>query len=160
MTDPDLPPLARALGRIPSGLFIVTTEAAGRPIGFLGSFVMQTGFAPPTVCVAVGKTRDHLDALRARRAFTLSVVDARSRGVMGAFFKRLSGSESPYDGLATERAPSGLAVLADTLAWLDCAVVGEHATGDHVVVFGEVRDGAVRREGDPAVHLRANGLAY
>ena len=53
MADASPDPLAQALGRIPSGLFLVTTELGGAPLGFLGSFVMQVGFDPPTVCVAV-----------------------------------------------------------------------------------------------------------
>jgi flavin reductase (DIM6/NTAB) family NADH-FMN oxidoreductase RutF len=46
------------------------------------------------------------------------------------------------------------------LAWLECRLTGEHATGDHVIVFGTVEHGGLLRAGDPAVHLRKNGLAY
>ena len=46
------------------------------------------------------------------------------------------------------------------LAWLDCKVVGEFETGDHVVVFGEVTEGDLLREGDSSVHLRKDGLGY
>jgi flavin reductase (DIM6/NTAB) family NADH-FMN oxidoreductase RutF len=51
-------------------------------------------------------------------------------------------------------------VLSSALAWLECALEGEHETGDHVVVFGRVTDGRLVREGEPTVHLRKNGLAY
>ena len=57
----ELTPLAKALGRIPTGLYIVTSkDNAGdnsEALGFVGSFVMQPGFEPPTVCVAIGKDR-------------------------------------------------------------------------------------------------------
>ena len=36
MPETELSPIARALGRIPSGLFIVTTRDGERPLGFLG----------------------------------------------------------------------------------------------------------------------------
>ena len=160
MADASPDPLAQALGRIPSGLFLVTTELGGAPLGFLGSFVMQVGFDPPTVCVAVAEGREHLAAIRDCGRFTLSVVDGESSAVMGPFFKSRPDGSSPYADLAHHAAPSGLAVLSDTLAWLDCRVSGEHPVGDHVVVFGEVLAGGLLREGDPSVHLRKNGLSY
>jgi flavin reductase (DIM6/NTAB) family NADH-FMN oxidoreductase RutF len=160
MPETELTPIARALGRIPCGLYIVTTQQGEEPIGFLGSFVMQVGFEPPTLCVAIGKDRDHLAAVRESGRFALSVIDPESTGQMSPFFKKPAEGESPFDALATRKAPGGSVVLAESLAWLECRVTGEHATGDHVVVFGEVLDAEILRAGDPKVHLRKNGLSY
>jgi flavin reductase (DIM6/NTAB) family NADH-FMN oxidoreductase RutF len=152
--------LAQALGRIPCGLYIVSTEFEGRAIGFLGSFVMQVGFDPPTVCVAVGKGRDHLAGMRASGRFAVSIIDEASKGLMGNFFKQPPAGESAFDGLATKRTSAGGVVLGESLAWLDCALDGVQLTGDHAVVFGKVEEGELLRPGDPKVHLRQNGLAY
>jgi len=159
-TDTSPGPLARALGRIPSGLFLVTTLDGTDPVGFVGSFVQQVGFAPPTVAVAVGKARGPLAALRAKRAFGVSVLDASSSGVMGRFFRKVEPPATPFDGLQLVTAKTGCPLIGEALAWLDCVVVGEHELADHVVVFGEVLAGTQVREGDPAVHLRKNGLGY
>lgn len=153
-------PLARALGRIPSGLFLVTTLDGTLPVGFVCSLVQQVGFEPPTVCVAVGKARGPLAALRAKRAFGISILDAASGGVMGRFFRKHEPPATPFDGLELTTARTGCPLIGEALAWLDCTVVGEHELGDHVVVFGEVVAGTLRREGDPSVHLRRNGLGY
>ena len=153
-------PLARALGRIPSGLFLVTTLDAGRPVGFVGSFVQQVGFEPPTVCVAVGKARGPLAALRASGAFGISILDAPSGGVMGRFFRKLDPPATPFDGLQLVRARTGSPLIGEALAWLDCELAGEHELADHVAVFGRVVDGALLRDGEPSVHLRKNGLSY
>jgi len=153
-------PIARTLGCIPCGLYIVSTAADGAPIGFVGSFVMQTGFDPPTVCVAIGRDRAHLAAVRRSGRFALSILDADSRGLMGAFFKPPADGGSPFDALATETAPGGSTVLTDALGWLECEVSSEHDSGDHVVVFGRVTAGHLAREADSAVHLRKNGLGY
>ena len=59
------PPLAQALGRIPTGLYVVTTLHEGRPLGFVGSFLMQVGFVPPVLSVAIASGREHLGAIRA-----------------------------------------------------------------------------------------------
>lgn len=153
-------PLARALGRMPQGLYVVTTGTAEEPLGFVASLVQQVGFEPPTVCVAVAKGRDHVEAMRAAGGFTVSILDGESSGLMGPFFSKREDGSSPFDDLETAAAPSGLPVLSGALAWLDCELAGEHATGDHVVVFGRATAGELAREGDPSVHLRSNGLSY
>lgn len=160
----DIPTLALALGRIPTGLYIVTTRvtthAGDQPLGFVGSFVMQVGFEPPMLSVAIARGREHLAAIRAHGRFAVSVLDEQSRGVMGVFFKRHEPGRSPFDQVECGASPGGLAVLAGALAWLECRVSGEHATGDHVVLFGTVEHAACLREGEPAIHLRKNGLGY
>ena len=153
-------PLAQALGRIPTGLYVVTTLAGGRPLGFVGSFLMQVGFAPPSVCLAVASGREHLAAIRAQGRFAVSVLDGASQGLMGAFFKRYEPGSSPFDALAHRPSPGGLPLLDGALAWFEVRVSGEHATGDHVVVFGTVEHGECLRGGEPAIHLRKNGLGY
>lgn len=160
MSNLDTSPTARALGRIPSGLFIVTTIGQRGASGFLGSFVMQTGFDPPTVCLAIGKSRPHLLEVRASGRFALSILDPKSRGAMAPFVRKLGEGESPFDGLSLAKTPHGLSVLSESLAWIECRVSGEHATGDHVVVFGEVTAAEVLREGEPCTHVRKDGLRY
>jgi len=159
MTE-EMSPIARALGRIPTGLYIVTTRGEDGPLGFVGSFLVQVGFVPPAVCVAVGRGRAHLDAMRASRRFAVSILDADSSAAMGVFFQKLGEGETPFDRLETRATPGGCFVLANALAWLDCHATGEHETADHVVVFGEVTAASLEREGDPSVHLRKNGLQY
>ena len=155
-----LPPFARALGRVPSGLYLVATNAGDAPLGFVGSFVMQQGFQPPTISVAVGKDRDHLAAMRGSGSFTISILDPDSSNLMGAFFKKYEDGETAFDHVDTAPSPSGVPVLTGALAWLECKVTGEHETGDHVVVFGEVTAGEMLREGEPSTHVRKNGLSY
>lgn len=160
MSDAELSPVALALGRVPTGLYVVATRDGDAPVGFVGSFVMQVGFEPPTMCVAVGKARGPLEAIRGAGRFSISILDPESQGCMGAFFKKYEGGEGPFDHLETSTAPGGMPVLDAALAWVECRVSGEHETGDHVVVFGEVEAGALQREGEPATHLRKNGLGY
>ena len=160
MADPEGSPLARALGRIPSGLFVVSTLRDGKPVGFLGSFVMQMGFAPPTVCVGVGKSRPQLEDMRRSGRFALSILDSPSRSLMSAFLRKLPAGASPFDGLSVRSAGSGSPVLTEALAWVDCRITGEYETPDHVTVFGEVVEGEILREGPPSMHVRKNGLDY
>ena len=110
--------------------------------------------------VAIAKGREHLAAIRAHGRFAVSVLDADSQALMGVFFKRHEPGRSPFDALEHRPSPGGLPILSGALAWLECRTSGEHESGDHVVVFGTVEHGAVLRPGDPAIHLRKNGLGY
>jgi flavin reductase (DIM6/NTAB) family NADH-FMN oxidoreductase RutF len=121
---------------------------------------MQVGFAPPILCVAVGKERAHLAALRSAGRFAVSVLDKPGEKLMGAFFRKYEPGRGPFDELKTSRARGGSTVCDEALAWFECRVTGEHALDDHVVVFGEVTDAKLCREGEPSVHLRKNGLGY
>jgi 3-hydroxy-9,10-secoandrosta-1,3,5(10)-triene-9,17-dione monooxygenase reductase component len=156
-TSADLSPMAQALARVPTGIYLLTTRAGDEPLGLVASFVMQVGFEPPTVMTAVGSDRDHLAAIRASGRFAISVLDEQSSSLMGAFFSKQG---SPFDTLDNEDSPGGMPVFKDALAWLDCRVSGEHDAGDHVAVFGVVETARLLREGDPSVHFRKNGLSY
>ena len=159
MTDQDS--LGAALGRIPSGLFIVTTtDELGKPMGFLGSFVQQVALDPPTVAVAISPEREHLAAVRAAKRFGVSVLGDGDKSLMKPFFKKPEDG-SPFDDIAWASAPGGGApYLTEALSWLDCRVAGEHNAGDHVVVFGVVEAGERARDGEPLTHTRKNGLRY
>jgi flavin reductase (DIM6/NTAB) family NADH-FMN oxidoreductase RutF len=153
-------PLARALGRIPTGLYVVSAHDGENLSGFVGSFLMQVGIDPPMLCLAVGKTRGPLEVMRRAGRFGISILDSESHGVMGRFFGKPPREGSPFSGLELIPGREGTPVLRDALAWLECRITGEHETGDHVVVFGQVVDGGLAREGDPSIRLRQDGLGY
>jgi hypothetical protein len=77
---------AIALGRIPSGLFVISWQEAGADRTMLASWVMQAGFAPPVVSVAVAPSRDLLVASRFSPAKTRS---------QGSRFSAPRGGERP-----------------------------------------------------------------
>lgn len=148
--------IAAALGRIPSGLFIVAWREGGADRCMLASWIMQAGFDPPQVSVAVAPARDLLRAVDHGACFTVSVLGESQRSLLARFAKP---SADPFAGLAISRAASGAAVLADASAWLECRPGARLAHGDHVVVLAEVR-AAGGVGGEPAVHVRKSGMRY
>ena len=160
MSQEEFPPLAQALGRVSSGLYVVTSRGSAGHLGFVGSFVSQVGFSPPTISLAIAEGRDHLTAIRDHGHFGLSILDKESSSLMGAFFKKYEEGESPFDHLETRETESGVLILEGALGWLTCKLTSEHTPCEHVVVFGEVIEGAMLREGPPSAHVRKNGLSY
>lgn len=150
------PDIAGALGRIPSGLFVAAWRDGELDRAMLASWVMQAGFTPPSVSVAVAPSRDLLAAIDRGGAFAVSVLAESQRPLLARFGKPTA---DPFTGLDVERTPAGLAVLAGAAAWLECRPSARVAHGDHVVVVADVIAGG-GTAGDPLVHVRKNGLRY
>ena len=64
-TDHDTKSLDPVLGRVPSGIFILTVGTGDRATGMLASWVMQAGFEPPMVTVAVKQAATSASGSRA-----------------------------------------------------------------------------------------------
>lgn len=157
--------VATALGRIPSGLFIITWRESGRDRGMLASWVMQAGFAPPLVTVAVAPGRDLLAAIEAGATFVVNVLADTQRPLLARFGKPVAAGEDLFSGLGIGRAACGAPTLDGAVAWLECAPVsrtagGDAVSADHVVVLARVNAAAAGPDAPPLVHLRKNGLRY
>jgi len=151
---------ARALGAVPSGLFVATTGTGSEVTGFLASFVQQVGFAPPSIAMAVKSGRANEELIRRTGAFCLSILDEQSRYLMAHFARGFPPGANAFEGVEMDRAPSGLPFARDALAWLDCRVIGEASWSDHTVFCGEIVAGARRPGALPLVHVRKIGTSY
>jgi flavin reductase (DIM6/NTAB) family NADH-FMN oxidoreductase RutF len=153
--------LAAALGRVPSGLFVVTARDGDRETGMLASWVQQCSFDPPQVSVAVRKGRYILDWLADDAAFVVNVIPEGAKALVAHFGKGFEPGEPAFEGLKVRRDAETPPVLLTAHAYLACEVVTRvDAAGDHVLVIGNVIAGAVLHDGKPTVHVRKNGLKY
>lgn len=152
--------VATALGRIPSGLFVISWRAEGTDRTMLASWIMQAGFAPPSVSIAVAPTRDLLAAIDRGVSFVVNVLGEDQRGLLSRFGKPSTPGEDPFSGLDTLRTPTGTAALQASSGWIECRGTSRVAAGDHVVVVAEVVGGDSGSAGAPLVHVRKNGLRY
>jgi flavin reductase (DIM6/NTAB) family NADH-FMN oxidoreductase RutF len=160
VTDDPSKALLAALGRVPSGLFILTARQGDDETGLLASWVQQCSFAPPLVSVALRKGREVLDWLTPGAAFTLNVLDETQTDMISHFGRGFRPGEQPFFGLAVSRPDGGAAVLDEALAYLACRVSARYPAGDHELVIAEVVAGRVLGEGRPMVHIRKTAAHY
>src|SRR5262245_54074056 len=139
--------LAAALGRVPSGLFVLTVRQGDQETGMLASWVQQCSFDPPQVSVAVQRGRYVYGLLADGAAFAVNVLAAGQTDLLKHFGKGFGPGEPAFTGLAVDRTPTGVAVLTAALAHLDCRVAGRFAAGDHDLVIGEVVGGRLHVDG-------------
>ena len=154
--------IGKALGRIPSGVFILTAEHDGAASAMMASWVQQAAFDPPAVSVAIARGRPVREVIGAPgRRFALSVVPEGDTSLMKRYARGIEPGKDPFEGVETIQTPAGQRVPAGALAWLECEVVRTvEFDGDHDLVVARVTDGAQLRDGASFTHLRGNGFHY
>lgn len=155
--------IGRALGRIPSGVFILTAVHDNQPLAMMASWVQQVAFQPPSVSIAIAKERPAHAALSANpgAAFALSVIADGDTALMKKYARGIAPGADPFEGVRITRTANGTIILADALAYLECRVtkVCELDT-DHDLFIAEVVAGQMLKEGPSFTHLRGNGFHY
>ncbi|CAN5903012.1 hypothetical protein BH23PLA1_BH23PLA1_11940 [soil metagenome] len=161
--EPD--PLALALGRVPSGLYILTARHNGQATGMLASWVQQAGFDPPLLTLALHRERYLGDWIVASGRFALSQIAAGQKRLLRHFARGFPPGEPAFEGLEPlDEVAQGGPVLAEALAYLDAELVHTIETGgDHRLLLARVVAGALLdedRDAKPMLHVRHNGLHY
>lgn len=149
--------IGRAIGRMVSGIYIVTTGYGSQKQGMLASWVIQAGFEPPMLTVAVQQDRQILESLESSKKFIVNVLSDANSNLMGPFAKF---KPEQFEGLSILEKDHGV-VLQDTVAYLSCELREKWAGGDHYILLGEIVEGEILN-GDlqPWSHLRKNGFVY
>jgi len=150
----------KALGRVPSGLFVMTAKHKDQEDAVLASWVNQCSFDPPAVMVALAVTRPARLLVEASGSFILNVLGKDSKELMKHFFKAPAPGASIFDGLKVSKGFHDIRILKDAVACIECEVREQTAFGDHVMYVGEIVSGKMLKGGDPYFHIRDNGFNY
>jgi flavin reductase (DIM6/NTAB) family NADH-FMN oxidoreductase RutF len=172
MTNADTPTattdaIGTMLGRIPSGLFIVTWREDDADRTMLTSWLMQAGFEPPAISIAVGRDRQFLKAAGdGELRFVVNLLADSQRSLLGRFGKPAPDGQNPFAGMTISRSPCGAAILPETVGWIECRVrplppiPAAASPGDHLIVIGDITVAGTGPADAPLVHLRKSGLHY
>ncbi len=152
--------LSVALGRVPSGVFVVTACHDGAETGMLASWVQQCSFEPPQLTLAVKRGRFLADWLTSGAHFTVNILDDTQTDMIGHFGRGFEPEQPAFHGLEIERRSEGAPLLQEALGYLDCRVVHRCQAGDHDLFIAQIDAGAILNEGRPMVHIRKSGMHY
>jgi flavin reductase (DIM6/NTAB) family NADH-FMN oxidoreductase RutF len=106
---------------------------------------------PPLVQICVGHDASAYEALMQATHFVVNVLSTEQEPLSRRF--AAIDSEGRFDGLGFSRGESGLVLLDDVLAHLECRVTARHEAGDHTIFIGEVLF-ADARDGHPLLYYR------
>jgi flavin reductase (DIM6/NTAB) family NADH-FMN oxidoreductase RutF len=148
--DPDS--FRSVLGRFASGITVVTTrDTEGRDVGMTVSAFASVSLDPPLICICIERRASMFRALCGAETFGVSILASDQE----ALSRRFSAMESShrFDGIGYERGESGVLLLDEALAHIECRRVAQHEAGDHTIFIGEV-ERADARDARPLLYYR------
>ncbi|MGC1308085.1 MAG: diflavin flavoprotein [Phormidesmis sp.] len=154
--------LQKALGRISSGLYIITATKGDVRSAMLASWITQASFEPLGFTVAVAKDRAIESLMQVGDTFVLNVLEEGNHlPLMKHFLKRFPPGADRFAGVRTRPANNQSPILADALAYLECEVSSRMELSDHWLVYCIVEGGKVaKEEAQTAIHHRKVGNYY
>ena len=149
--------VGKALGKIASGLYVVTTKCDNKEDAVLASWVNQCSFEPPAVTIALATLRSARLLVEASDTFIVNVLPKEDMALLKHFSRP---PEDIFKGVKTRKGFNGIKVLSDAVSYLECEVAHSMQVGDHVLYVGEIVGGKTLKGGDPYIHVRDNGFNY
>ena len=152
--------MGRALGMIPSGIFAVTTARDAVRAAYVGSWIQQAAFEPPSITIAMNQQRPLLTLLEPGRGIGVNILGRRQAALYDRFERGFSLSEDPFVDVEITTAVTGAPLLCEAFAYVDCRIRTMFNAGDHRVILAEVLAGAVQQPGEPMTYTRQSGFTY
>jgi flavin reductase (DIM6/NTAB) family NADH-FMN oxidoreductase RutF len=160
MRSQDAVDIYKTLALLPSGLLVLTTRKGDEDAALLVSWVAQAGFTPPSISVALHPDRRARLWLTDRLPFVLNILE-RGHSLSTVFpAKKASVGSACVVAPKKDRTESGIAIVHDALAYMECQPQGYLDSGDHRLFVATVENGKVAREGEPFIHIRTSGKRY
>ncbi len=156
-------PMLRAVGKIPSGLFVLTTGAGPDISAMLVSFVQQLSFEPLCIGVAIHHGRAIGDIIEKSGFFTLNICGAGDKALLRQYARQALTGDAALAGVEHHKLPAGGIVFPEACAYVHCRFshrVAFHS--DHELFIGVVEAGDVPSDfaSKPMVHTRHDGSKY
>lgn len=152
---------AKAVGHIPSGLFVVCSKEGSAFTGYLASWVQQVSFRPLVVAMAIRPDRPGYKSIVAGEFFSINIVGEHEMGYLKHFWSGYDPANPPFKEIEHEISPNGNMLFKKAKSTLECKMLSKQTPGDHEVVFAEVVASYTHsEEAKPKVHIRKSGLDY
>lgn len=144
----------RQLRRLHAAAVTVVTTHDER--GFRGVTVSAfcvVSLDPPSVMISLGRDSAATTAVITSGSFAVSVLADTQEFLADQFAGRAPQVNPRFAGVKHRRSANGNPILEDGLAWFDCAVTSRLDAGDHVVIFGAVREAGHGNGAEPLLYF-------
>jgi flavin reductase (DIM6/NTAB) family NADH-FMN oxidoreductase RutF len=128
-----------AMGRFATGVTVLTTFSTGHDHAMTANALTSVSMDPLLVLVCVEVDARFHDAITESGVWGISVLGATHRPVADWLSTQGRPLHGQLDRVAHRRGPiTGVALLEDALATIECRTTGMYPAGDHSIVVGEV----------------------
>lgn len=140
------------LGTWPTGVCVITSVGTdGRRHGLVVGSFTSISLDPPLVGFFPDKRSGTWPMIAETGRFCVNVLGSDQLALCNRFAAR---AEDKFAELAHGHTPSGLPLLEDAIAWIDCRIERIEDIGDHLLVVGAVEALDRREEGTPLLFFR------
>jgi flavin reductase (DIM6/NTAB) family NADH-FMN oxidoreductase RutF len=133
-------------------VWIVTSAAKdGRRGGLVATWVSQASIDSERPVVVAGIAPNHFTAelIESSGGFVAHLINAENSELAWRFGLQSGRDTDKFQGLKAESTKSGLPILENSLAWLECRVITKYDTGDRWFYWADVADARVCGQGQP-----------
>ena len=146
-----------ALGRFGSGVTVASTVADGVDHLMTASAFTSVSLDPPMVLVCSHRTSRFHDAVLESGFWGLSILAEGGMKASAWFANRGRQLDTQLDEVPHHRGQSGVALLDESLGWLECRTHAVHDGGDHSIIVGDVVAAGVLDGADnPLLYYRSH----
>jgi len=125
-----------ACSRFATGVTIVTSlRSDGAPVGMTVSSFTSVSLEPPLVLVCLHERCSILQDLVQTGRFGLNILASHQQGLSARFADQV---KDRFQGLDWRHGSSGVPLLSDVLATMECDVDRAYSCADHQILIGRV----------------------
>jgi flavin reductase (DIM6/NTAB) family NADH-FMN oxidoreductase RutF len=144
----------QVMGNFATGVTVVTTNVDGRLHGFTANAVTSVSLDPLLFLVCVDKKANAHGELSRAKHFGVNVLSTEQQHVSNTFAKSALPEEGSLRGVSHRLGATGVPLLDDCIAWLECEVHELMEGGDHTIVIGRAVAGCVDSDAPPLIFFR------
>ena len=131
----------QALGKFPTGVTIITTQAgSGEPAGLTASSFNSVSLDPPLILWSVSKQGETAELMTRAEYFAVNVLSQDQMALSNRF---ATPDIDRFDGVDYQPGQFGSPLLSACAAQFECRTWQVYEGGDHHIIVGEVLDFSV-----------------
>lgn len=128
----------RTVGRYATGVTVITTVVDGVDHAMTSNSFTSVSLDPLMVLFCAERDSRFCEAVLQAGVWGVSVLSVTARRHAEWFATRGRPLVGQFDAVPSRRGESGVPLLAEAIAWLECRTRQVVDAGDHAVVIGEV----------------------
>ena len=125
------------MGRFATGVTVVTTRVGHELRGMTANAVTSLSLHPPMMLVCIDRSASLHPFFEVAEAFAVNIL-AADQHLASEFFARHSDQSAELGGFPHHAGATGVPLLDDALAAVECQITERYAGGDHTIVVGHV----------------------
>ncbi len=143
----------RVMWTMPTGLYVIGSRAGERRNAMTLNWATQVSSDPKLLAIGVEKEAFTHELISEGRVFSVNIVDREDRAIVRKFTKpvEVDTGASTLNGFPFHDGVTGVPILDQAVAYVECRVQQTLELGDHTLFVGEVVDAGFQKAEDVAV---------